>query len=182
MIASVAFGLAWLSYYQDCENAWESIPEASESTRTVYLVRLLSWWHVTLSHVAGALTLGLLVVRIRKERPSLSRLARQPGAVACAAASLAMVVEMIPKMELIATQYFVDKRPFEQLGEITCFNIDVWLESFAVALAWLLLSLGGRWRREPGWIDGLGIALGAWWLLPQVILNASEFLFMLLRL
>ena len=32
------------------------------------------------------------------------------------------------------------------------------------ASAWGLLLASGRWRRESGWLDGGGIALGAFWM------------------
>jgi hypothetical protein len=36
--------------------------------------------------------------------------------------------------------------------------------SMAVAAAWLLLAASGRWRSEPGWLDGLGRVLGTFWI------------------
>jgi hypothetical protein len=30
-----------------------------------------------------------------------------------------------------------------------------------VAVAWLVLAVSGNWRVEPGWIDRLGVLLGA---------------------
>jgi hypothetical protein len=35
----------------------------------------------------------------------------------------------------------------------------------AVAAGWAILALGRRWRPERSWIDRLGAALGAYWIL-----------------
>jgi hypothetical protein len=35
----------------------------------------------------------------------------------------------------------------------------------AVALSWILLALGRQWRAEPSWIDRMGRAFGAVWIL-----------------
>lgn len=39
------------------------------------------------------------------------------------------------------------------------YNADV-----SVGSAWAMLALSGRWRREPGWLDALGVGLGVFWL------------------
>ena len=38
-----------------------------------------------------------------------------------------------------------------------------------VAMGWLILSLGHRWRPEPSWIDRAGRIVGAYWLLMIVV-------------
>ena len=43
---------------------------------------------------------------------------------------------------------------------------------FSVAVAWLTLTLGGRWRPEPSWIDRMGRVLGFYFIaiIPLAIL------------
>ena len=37
-----------------------------------------------------------------------------------------------------------------------------------VALAWLIMALGGWWRPERSWIDRLGEVLGASWIVMML--------------
>jgi hypothetical protein len=50
--------------------------------------------------------------------------------------------------------------PFAAPGEI----------GLAVAVAWLMLGIGGRWRPERSWVDRSGRALGALWLMMVPLL------------
>jgi hypothetical protein len=58
-----------------------------------------------------------------------------------------------------------------RFNQIICLGITVFPESLAVAVAWLLLTLSGRWHRERGWIDWLGLSLGVWWLVIPPLLS-----------
>jgi hypothetical protein len=111
--------------------------------------------------------LALLILRLRRPRPRLRRIARQPGSVACFAAVSVTVVGLAVQIpSTIAMEM--------QGGTLTAVNpswalylIFVDLPtciSYAVAASWATLALGGRWRPEPGWIDRIGRTLGFFWL------------------
>ncbi|MDG3005358.1 hypothetical protein [Paludisphaera mucosa] len=44
-----------------------------------------------------------------------------------------------------------------------------WDEGMAVAVAWIILAAGARWRAEPAWIDRAGRALGGYFLICLVL-------------
>ncbi len=95
------------------------------------------------------LTPALLVARLRQPRPSLRRLACQPGFVA----SLALCVAAVVGIDL----------EFFNLITIPPLIASI-LPGLAVLCSWLALLTMGRWHSESGWIDRTGRLLGAFWL------------------
>ena len=128
----------------------------------------------------------LLALKLRKPRPRLRRLVRQPGVVACGAVTMVLLFRAAglaldlavfePSDVLIGISFgasrSIDHTPvyattassFIYLGSpgLQTFGWNVELGT-AVASAWLLLAVSGRWRAEPGWLDRLGRILGAYW-------------------
>ena len=49
------------------------------------------------------------------------------------------------------------------VGFLACQTLQPSLAGTAVLVAWLILALSGRWRRERGWIDAVGLVLGLVW-------------------
>jgi hypothetical protein len=116
---------------------------------------------------ASSITIALLFLRLVRLHSSASRLAREPGFVACLAASMVLLVggsmtfsgvsrnTSAPWRGLFFSDYFVYLlQPFER-AEV----------GFAVVASWLLITVGGRWRSEPTWIDRCGRALGVYWIM-----------------
>lgn len=109
-------------------------------------------------------TPALLLLRLRQPRPRLNRLARQPGAAACAVATLAIVVVAVWTLTLWAA-----RSRFMLVGDLqgvflSCFSYV----SFAVVGGWSVLALGGRWRSEASWIDRGGRATGVAWIVAAL--------------
>jgi hypothetical protein len=111
---------------------------------------------------AAAMAPSVIAVRLRGPRPSRSRLMCQPGAVA------ACVVVVGVSVGALAWAVSGSRPPppplrtsFTPLG--LYWRTYRELISPAVVGAWLSLWLGGRWRPERGWIDGLGRLLGGFW-------------------
>ena len=125
--------------------------------------------------VASAILLALIPIRLRRPRPGLRRLARQPGFVASCAVAAALAAGVAQGLILISFRTWGYKRgpwPFQQLwaiGAEKCF--------FAIAGAWLLLALSGRWRAEPGWIDRLGRLMGAVWIFGILVMFLETWIF-----
>jgi len=111
-------------------------------------------------------TIALLVLRLRRPRPRLRRLAVQPGFIAGAAASatLAMLGPLIGLASYLST---LKGRGGDVRDLVVLIIPQV---GFAVAGAWLAVALSGRRRPEPGWIDGLGRFVGALWLVGTGVL------------
>jgi hypothetical protein len=102
--------------------------------------------------------LGLLFVRLRHPRPGLRRLSRQPGAVACVAATLAMAAGGI----VVGTMRVFQEAPIFEV-EWLWPTFEAWIAP-AVMIAWAALFLGRRWRAEPSWIDRAGRFCGFYWI------------------
>jgi hypothetical protein len=115
--------------------------------------------------VASVTVLGL---RLRSPRPSWDVLAREPGTVACAVASLIIVpasaailawhYHAVGSLGTAWSRAAVDLRP-EYLGGLT------FLIGLATAVTWLVMKAKRRWLPEPDWVDRLGRMLGAGWML-----------------
>jgi hypothetical protein len=126
-----------------------------------------TWWPLFLfGLVPRYIALGmacLLAMRLRRPRPNLRSLSRQPGAVACAAAAAGMaaggIIVLAHLLRLDERNYLQDHPEAEHPWQIVQSRI-----AMAVPAAWLMLAWSGRWRSEPGWIDRTGRILGAYWI------------------
>lgn len=99
--------------------------------------------------LAVALSLALWLLRLREPRPSLHRVFRQPGMVACSAALFETGLFVIKAC--IATLYFYKVRSMMPDSH-RLWMIRLPWNGEVVAVAWLLLSLSGTWQAEPSWI------------------------------
>jgi hypothetical protein len=95
-----------------------------------------------------AWTLAFLVMRLRKPRPSLNRLVKQPGMVACEVLLFGMILT-------ICLAWHED---YQLLASVAVVST-----ALAIPVAWAILALRGRWAAEPSWIDRLGRGLGICW-------------------
>ena len=91
-------------------------------------------------------TPAFLIMRLRKPRPSLRRLVKQPGMVACEVWLLGMFLG-------ICLTLVEDYRYLAPVAVIST--------ACAIPVAWAILALRGRWEAEPSWIDRLGRGLGS---------------------
>jgi hypothetical protein len=105
----------------------------------------------------ATLTPAVVIMRLRQPRPSLRRVGRQPGSIACTVATVAMAIEALWIASLLA-------RGSGCINASTVFVGYAQQVSFAVVGGWVTLALSGRWRSEPGWIDRIGRILGVIWI------------------
>jgi hypothetical protein len=129
----------------------------------MYRVRYLLY---SASYFAAAWSLALLALRLRRPRPRLRRLTRQPGMVAGAAAAVVLSIRMV-NIGIMLGVYaaWVPETPvlavLENYGELPYIPAEV---GCAVAAAWVVQGLSGRWHAEPSWLDRAGRALGFFWI------------------
>lgn len=117
-------------------------------------------------------TPALLLLRLRQPRPRLNRLARQPGAVACAVATLAIVAVAVWALTLWAARSrFMQAHDLQ--GVFLSYSSEV---CFAVVGGWSVLALDGRWRSETSWIDRGGRVTGVAWIMAAMFHWAKYFL------
>jgi hypothetical protein len=115
--------------------------------------------------VASVTVLGL---RLRRPRPPLYVLAREPGTVACAVASLVMIPACLAilashlqtgaTLAMAWNRAAIDLQP-ENLGGLT------FLIGLAIAVTWFVMSAKRRWLAAAGWLDRLGRLVGVGWML-----------------
>jgi hypothetical protein len=170
LVAATAAGMAWMRSNYDWQfffGTWGLFYRNGDVLQTGgYLIRFL--WPFLL-----AWTLTVLVLRSRRPRPPRRLLMRQPGLVACCAATLGTMVCFWPSLVgVLAGVPLIDS--------VTRGPSRFWQESatgdgaaeaigLAVATAWLTLVLTRGWHPEPTWVDRLGRILGACWILLLLV-------------
>ena len=193
MILVAAIGLAMMT----SRELWHGLTvEPGAEYWSVTPARLLI--AAVLSACATPLTLACLAFRLRKPRPARRRLAIQPGSaavIACSVIFAFQVVEVaiylaVPKVDLLggtnvsplrfgdSVSLVVMKSTLgnELVGHVEpmpCFGVLTTSLMTpcgpAVAAAWLILALSGRWQPEKSWIDRLGRLLGAIWIVTSLL-------------
>lgn len=116
-------------------------------------------------------TVALLLLRLRPPRPRRRHLWRRPGFVAGAAATFVLATGAAAIVAVLAYRYLTTWRTSYWVWFLPPLFMhcafDLRLSSLvgaAVAVGWMTLLLGGRWRAEPVWIDRLGRVLGCCWI------------------
>jgi hypothetical protein len=160
LIAATTVGLAMARSYG--RSLYEQIPMSS-SLRT-FLV-----FQGTAPCLVFTLMLALIPLRLRRPRPNLSTLLRQPGFAACCAGAAAFAAGVL--------MTFMTRNSMSNGYTAFYFwaSCASWGDSM-VPGAWLFLALSGRWRAKADWIDRLGRVLGAFWLLYLAHLIFGEWL------
>jgi hypothetical protein len=167
MIAAFAIGLGWSKFYQVHVN-WEG-PLGSRSIGPFHeFLELANGWMLGLPYFLAVLSLGLLLLRLRGRPVGRIRCAgRSPGAVAGLAVLISVSLDVLHALVVFPVGIIEDG--FERsYYDLLYMQISGQNAGLAVAVAWALLVISGRWRREPGWLDAAGIVLGAVWLLQSL--------------
>ena len=127
------------------------------------------YWVQLASPFLWCWTFALIPIRLRQPRPAWRRLMRQPGAVACFSATLAVLASLATWGLLAIPSLFGSRLVADSLaGQIYPLDFRVYMFAlasvgFAVASAWGVLAVSRRWRAEPSWIDRTGRVLGVVW-------------------
>ncbi len=105
-------------------------------------------------------SLALLVLRAISPRPPRRRVVRQPGWLACASGSSAILLGMACHGAFNA----VHSEPQAGMWAIAgLWSVAIRLAPAFVIGAWAGLLLDGRWSNERSWIDRAGRLVGAYW-------------------
>lgn len=112
-----------------------------------------------LPRYAAVLMPALLIIRLRRPRPPLRKLFRQPGAAASAAGTAALAIGGMILLAgwLCNSGHYVP-------GGTHAWRLILLRVPVAVLAAWGLLAISGRWRPEPTWIDRAGRLVGGFWI------------------
>ena len=122
--------------------------------------------------------MGLLWVRLRRPRPRPARLWRQPGFVGLVAAGIVVSVNFVDRVGVEARQHRgvwvgwpseFQTTPDYLYRFLMPEGWDSPQVGPAVASAWAVLALSGRWKAEASWIDRAGRVVGALWILVYLV-------------
>jgi hypothetical protein len=119
--------------------------------------------------VVAALTVGFLLVPVRTLRGRVRRVFRQPGTALCAAAVTTLLAVLVRWGLRAWFKPYLDGSLWIYVGQI----IYEWARTCGLGImaAIALLILGGRLRRQLGWIEWMRLALGAYWLAVFLIFS-----------
>lgn len=120
-----------------------------------------------------AMSLSVLVVRIRRPRPPIRIALRSPGVTACFGLAAVVLLETIQGM---GSDILFDVNSGRALN-LAGVDGSLWKVYWqlpqrighTVTVLWLVLIVTGRWRPEPNWIDRLGRFLGVFWILAGIL-------------
>ena len=125
-----------------------------DSLNTVY-----DWVLATAPSVSFCM-IAILALRLRRPRPPLWRLLRQPGILACFVTPIALVWTSLAITPLLLNLRSTPGQPSHILAESTATGPAHW-----ILVAWITLALTGQWRPKREWFDRAGIVLGAYMIL-----------------
>lgn len=106
--------------------------------------------NLILLNLLMCLIVAVAVARLRRPRPPIRELFRQPGFVACVSPFPAMLCCLVLS--------------FAGLPQVVYSTI---LGS-AAPLSWVVLIVTRKWRAEPGWIDRLGRIVGVAFMVSSI--------------
>jgi hypothetical protein len=175
LVAATAAGLAWGRTDLVATVHAQVIPTGvvfsnSMRTRPVNFADRLYTFRRGALHLLGCWTLAVLIVRLRSPRPRRVRLICQPGTLAVATATAYAVA--VAAGFLLAFLIRAKYKP--AWSDYTAQAIDLNGTAKAIAAAWLILALSGRWRPERTWVDRLGCLIGLAWIALDTVGNVFD--------
>jgi hypothetical protein len=156
----------------------------AERTRTSYLqldtqfaLSNSEFWLDFACSLALSLTLALIPLRLLQPRPAWRRLRRQPGLVVSLTSVLVVALWCLSRAPSVLRASWRSIPWLKEAALADAFDTTFWpyFHGPAVAVAWMVLALSGRWCPEASWIDRLGRALGITWIGLFVASSILEF-------
>ncbi len=168
LVAAPALSLVLIREYLDDPRVLRTVWGIPNDQSIASLWRLGSIYSGLLSPLAVSLSLALFILRLRQPRPDRRRLLRQPGMVA---STTILIVTSVFLVKVLLSEYY-----FYHARGMTPHLLSLWVMRLpwngeVVAVAWILLWLGGLWHAEQSWIDRAGRVLGAYWIASGVFFN-----------
>jgi len=184
LIAGITLGLAALRSavrgFHDMEPSafFAGIFSAPEAgwTRQVMALRVINATVMALAFCGG----WTIVLPLYRRGRSWRRAVRQPGMVACLAAGLGMLLGSAVWAISITVGGLIAGRarlPFDLAARIFLSNTLIPLAGFAVAIAWSMLALSGRWRPARDWTDRVGVVVGVLWIVAGLVWSIRAYIF-----
>jgi hypothetical protein len=161
MILTASVGLTFGALRATAPGFLERLREKSTVNSPLHQVLLGIFWCLPIA--LSIFSFAFLAIRFRSPNPGRISLGRQPGTIACGAAAIASTIVFSCKIiSEISSEWDLDG----------IWTLPYSLSPYCAPVilgAWFALAFGGRWRREPGWIDRLGLTIGQSWLLLDLL-------------
>lgn len=110
-----------------------------------------------------AWSISFVAMHLRRPRPTLDRLWKPPGAMACLAGGIPSVLFGILSAAMQAVPVVPREPPIRH------YVAGAILSSVCVSYFWWLMKATNGWKPEPGWLDRCGVVLGFLWVSITVI-------------
>ena len=131
--------------------------------------RVLSVVSVVGAQAVALAAVALLAIRLSGPRPVRPKLGREPGLVACAAVTLAILLSELEYV--VRVRWLGVENPLRSGFSYETYNVlmdglsySFVRNGYVVAASWLTLAMSRRWLPKPGWLDGCGRAVGVFWI------------------
>jgi hypothetical protein len=123
-------------------------------------------WHTAARLVLLSLTMAIIPLALRPPRESFRRLWGRPGTVVPIAVGLAVLACLVDEhaFHFVVGFHYLYASRAQRLFSIITEAVAVSRAATAVGVAWLALSLAGRWEPEVSWVGRFGRALGFTWI------------------
>jgi hypothetical protein len=183
LVAATAIGIALMARFEE-HSILHGLGHYTAGDHTALTFQIkLNIYNMVIADILNfeplleSLTLAVLILRLRRPRPSLRRLARQPGFAASFVVLFFLIFQVIEAGTEVAKRMIEGQFPcnreifygeFLQNVIIQTFELDFYLGP-AVAVMWALMALGRTFRREAGWIDRLGRIMGSLWIAAMIL-------------
>ncbi len=167
LVAAIGIGAGWLISVIHSPNERGHIPETFDASTPMNLLRSLAYgFRGFLPPILAWLTVGVLVVRLRRPRPRLRGLGRRPGTVACFVAAVVWWLGAIWATISGICIWIEMDRPGSWLASVRFELTDYPVPEVGLCIgaSWSALWLARAWRPSPCWIDRLGRAVGCAWI------------------
>lgn len=165
-------GLSWSSLYEEVAILMKGQAREGAFWRAI-VIGAEAMTHF--SPVVAMWGLALIPISLIGPRPRWRRMARQPGLTAVSAMALAVALIGMPCV-VLGMAFGIEAYAYSSADGI--WVISPMLIGMGVLTAWMTLLVGRRWRAERSWIDRLGRAIGAFWIISAmgmaVLLGISE--------
>jgi len=190
MLSAVGLGVLWASHTvpilvhlaaNDDNDPFVWLKLKSHSSFAYHSLLLQRSLHTFAAFLAPP-TVAPLLLRFRRPCPPIQRCFRQPGAMACAAASMSLCLEVLNHFlnltirfnttrlsDDLAIRYLVFTPRISHASILGAIAFGMGETSgLAVAGAYLALWAAGLWRSERSWLDCTGRALAWLWIITAL--------------
>lgn len=160
LISASALGFA--VWKHNLVNVW-GIPWRGSNVDADGVPLDLDRWVDLASVLVACQAWGTIALRLRRPRPRLCRLGRQPGFIACVAVSLSSLLDTM--MRLVGNRAALHGNLADAIALRYSESISPWSLGPAVIVTWTCMTLAVGWRPERSWIDRFGRLQGCYWII-----------------